>query len=457
MFAEPCYVTHEATFDQLRELVGNGDRRYIARGLGRSYGDASLNRDQGVLLQHQHCRFLALENATGILTCEAGLSLREIIHYLLPRGWFPPVTPGTKDVTVGGAIAADVHGKNHHVDGSFGNFVLDLELLTADGNILTCSPTENCEVFWATIGGMGLTGIILRARIRLRRVESAYCNVTYRRTQNLDETLECFQATDAGYRYSVAWVDCLASGKKLGRSIVMLGNEAREEDLPERLRRQSLKLPDRKTIAVPRGFPGWILNPWTVRAFNTMYYARHKDSTRLVDFDAFFYPLDRMAHWNRMYGRGGFIQYQAFFPTATSRRGLIELLELIAQSKQASFLAVLKSCGAAGQGMLSYLQPGHTLALDLPNDPRELMPLVRRLDRTLLKFGGRIYLAKDAVATPETFAAMYPRLEEFKDVKSRVDPQQQFTSSQARRLGIVESRPVGTSRHVGLAVSGSER
>jgi len=437
--AQACHLGSCESVEQLRSMLksGNADS-YIARGLGRSYGDSALNEGQGVILQTRRSRFLDLDERAGLLECQAGVTLSEIIDHLLPRGWFLPTTPGTQHVTLGGAIAADVHGKNHHQHGSLGNAIERLRLLIASGEILTCSREENSDVFWATIGGMGLTGIILDARFRLRPVETAYCNVHERRTGDLDETLELFSQQDQSYDYSVAWIDCLARGARLGRSVVMLANDARLDQLPGELQPAALELPRRWNKSVPFTMPGFVLNPLSVKAFNAVYYARHGNSNRLVDFRSFFYPLDTIRHWNRVYGRRGFVQYQAFFPRETSRAGLIELLGKIAHSRRASFLAVLKSSGPATPGHLSYLYPGHTLALDFPYQGQATERLFQQLDKILLKHGGRLYMAKDAVTNAQTFAAMYPRLAEFKQVKQRVDPGNLFTSSQARRLGIVD-------------------
>lgn len=436
---EVCQVSRPATRAALRSVViSSATRDLIPRGLGRSYGDSALNLGSGVILQTPFNRFLDFDDQTGVLSCEAGVSFAEIIDHFLPRGWFLPTTPGTKFVTVGGAIAADVHGKNHHRDGSFGNFVLDLQLLLASGEVLRCSPTEQAEVFWATVGGMGLTGIILEARLKLQPVETAFCQVAYRRTRNLDETLTCFAEADQNARYSVAWIDCLASGRSLGRSVVMQGNNARPSDLPRALQQDPLRLPIKGTKSVPCNAPPWILNSWSVRAFNAIYYRSHGNDQRCVDFNSFFYPLDSLLHWNRIYGRRGFVQYQALFPPESSAAGLVELLERIAVSRSSSFLAVLKSSGAASPGVLSYLHPGHTLALDIPNTGESLRLLASDLDRIVLRYGGRLYLAKDTLASAEAIAEMYPRLREFRRIKARLDPLNRFCSSQSKRLRIVE-------------------
>ncbi len=436
---EQCQTFRPATREALCSIVNCGEQSsYIPRGLGRSYGDSSLNRQRGVIINTHFDRFLSFDEQSGVLACEAGVSLATIIQHLLPRGWFLPTTPGTKYVTVGGAIASDVHGKNHHVSGSFGNFVLDLTLLTASGAVLLCSPNEQADIFWATIGGMGLTGVILSARIQLVKVESAYAQVAYRKTKNLDETLDSF-AVDHEYRYSVAWIDCLASGSSLGRSVLMLGNDATAADLPAPLARTPLTLPLKRQVAVPFFPPGILLNSWSAKVFNTLYYRNQHNGIAIVDYDTFFYPLDRVLHWNRLYGRRGFVQYQAFFPPETARRGLGELLETIGRFKKASFFAVLKQSGPASRGILSFLSPGYTLALDFPYDEGNLQQLLQELDRVLLKHDGRLYMAKDATTTAEVFAEMYPELRKFAAIKARIDPNNRFASSQARRLGIVEA------------------
>jgi decaprenylphospho-beta-D-ribofuranose 2-oxidase len=438
---EPCLVGAPFRRRDLQEAVRrtDGTRNLIARGLGRSYGDSALNRSQGVLLQTRFNRLIDFDESTGVLECEAGVSFADIIETFLPRGWFLPTTPGTKFVTVGGAIAADVHGKNHHRDGTFGQFVEELELLGSDGMIHRCSPEHDARRFWATIGGMGLTGIILSAKFRLHRVETGYFNVEYRRTRDLDEALAAFEATNDSYRYSVAWIDCLARGKNLGRSVLMLANDGRAEDLPARLRASPLEPPRKRKLAVPIDFPSFALSTWSVRAFNTLFYAKNSDGLRLVDYDTFFYPLDGISGWNRIYGRRGFVQYQVLVPRDNARQALVRVLEAVANSRRASFLAVLKACGPQNEGMLSYLSEGFTLALDFPYTGLDLRAFVSELDQLLVGLGGRLYLAKDALMTREVFDEMYPRAEEFRALKAEIDPEHRFSSSQARRLGLVPS------------------
>lgn len=412
----------------------------IARGLGRSYGDAALNRDHGVMIQSQLNRFLSFDEAEGVLECEAGTSLAEIIAVLLPRGFFPQVVPGTQFITVGGAIAADVHGKNHHRDGSFAGCVVDLTLLMPSGVVWTCSPHQRADVYWATIGGMGLTGVIQTARIRLQRVESAYLDVAYRRFEHVDPLLNHFDEHDPDHHYSVAWIDCLAKGRALGRGVLMLAEHAARADLPPRTRARPLSPPRRRTHTLPCFAPAALLNPLTVRAFNALYYHCHRSERKLVDYDRFFFPLDRIHHWNRIYGQRGFTQYQAVLPPSADagHRGVKAMLQRIADFGGASFLAVLKKFGPASPGLLSFPMEGYTLSLDLPNTGPKLLDLMGALDRIVIEHGGRVYLAKDACLSRASFAAMYPNLERFKQIKVQLDPERRLASSQARRLGIVE-------------------
>jgi FAD/FMN-containing dehydrogenase len=441
----PCHVFRPEKRHEVAATLASGlQPSYIPRGLGRSYGDAALNENAGVIWHVLLNRFLAFDGPSGILECEGGVSLEEIIEYFLPRGWFLPVTPGTKFVTVGGAIAADIHGKNHHKDGSFSNFVLDLRLLTATGEILVCSPKAHPEIFWATVGGMGLTGIILSARVKLRRVDSAYVWVDFHQAANLEAAMAAMDAGDERYDYSVAWIDALATGKSMGRSVLMRGNHAPASELPARLRnlaygiRNGQPLPTEPKWNLFFDLPSIALNRLSIQAFNSAYYAVHKTASRqLVNFEKFFYPLDAINHWNRMYGKRGFVQYQIALPQACGRAGLRTILDRLSRSGRASFLAVLKRFGDAGPGLLSFPFRGYTLALDIPAAPG-LVPFLRELDRMTLDYGGRIYLAKDAVLRAEDFAAMYPQLESFRALQRQLDPQRLLSSSMARRLRIVD-------------------
>lgn len=437
MNPESCAVFRPEKRRALQDLIQCRDTSSIlARGLGRSYGDTSVNAGGGVVSTTRLNRMIAFDPETGILECEAGVSLAEIIEVFLPRGYFVPVTPGTKFVTVGGAIANDVHGKNHHCDGTFCEFVESFQLLLPTGDEITCSKDENTDIFWATAGGIGLTGFILSARVRLTPVESAYINTDYTQCEDLDHALDAMAATDGAHKYSVAWVDCLARGGSLGRSVLMQGNHATVKQLSGERASRPFTLKQGLPKTVPVNCPQFLLNPASVTAFNKVFYAAHPTAIgKIVDYDRYFYPLDAIHHWNRLYGRKGFAQYQATLPHE-SKQGLIKMLEKLAGSRRASFLAVLKTFGEQNPGLLSHPMKGYTLTLDLPNH-RGLTAFLHELDRILLEHGGRLYLAKDAVARPETIAAMYPRLEEFKALRARLDPRGVLSSSMARRLGIV--------------------
>lgn len=437
---QACHVARpEKQADAGAVLRAREQPTYIPRGLGRSYGDAALNDGAGVILATRLDRLIDFDEAAGLLHAEGGTSLLDIVRTFLPRGWFLPVTPGTQFVTLGGAIAADVHGKNHHVDGSIGRFVDEIELLTGTGEVIRCSRTENADAFAATLGGMGLTGFIRSAKLRLLRVPSAFLNVEYRRAANLDAALELFSAGDANHRYSVAWIDCLAGGEALGRSVILRGDFANPSALRPSQRDNPYLPRLSRRRGIPFNFPAFALNSLSVRAFNWMYYHRHADSQRVVIYEPFFYPLDAIQNWNRMYGRRGFLQYQLVLPPETARGGLVEILERLSASGRASFLAVLKRFGEQGEGLLSFPRAGYTLALDLPNTGPDLLDFLRGLDAIVLRCGGRIYLAKDACLQAESFHAMYPRLGEFKAILSRLDPDGVFFSSMARRLGMTHT------------------
>jgi len=443
---QTCRVWSPTSGQEIQAFLRKHDgETTIGRGLGRAYGDSSLNDAGSVTRCTRLDRFLAFDPETGVLHAEAGVSFAEIIDVFLPRGWFLPTTPGTKFVTVGGAIAADVHGKNHHRVGSFGTFVEGVEIIVGDGSTVSCSRHERSDLFYATLGGMGLTGVIVSARFRLVRVESAWITVRETRTRDVDHTLEVFARNDDSFEHSVAWIDCMARDKKLGRSVVMQGNHARQTDLSGNLAVAPLHRSERRVKAVPFTPPVSVLSPSSVRAFNGLFYATHADRSKLVDIDSFFYPLDAISGWNRLYGPRGFVQYQAFFPVDDSFAGLKSMLSVVSAAGAASFLAVLKTCGRASGGMLSYLSPGHTLALDIPYQPGETEKLAATLDRILLDHGGRIYLAKDALTDAATFRAMYPRLQKFLDVKRAYDPQGRFSSSQAVRLGLCEGSAAGNT------------
>lgn len=402
----------------------------IARGNGRSYGDAALNATL-TLSTLQHDRILAFDDATGELTCEAGLLLADLIAITVPRGWFPRVTPGTQYVTIGGMIAADVHGKNHHVAGSMRDCLVRFTLMKADGDILTCSPTENAEIFAATCGGMGLTGVILTATLMLQKIETATIRQRSIRTRTLAETMETFEA-HASTTYSVAWIDCLARGKNLGRSVVFLGEHTGRHEIPQT--EAPLQLAKKRNFTLPFNLPSFTLNRYSIRAFNALYYAAQTPGEQLVDLTRFFYPLDAIHHWNRLYGGRGFVQYQCVFPKAHSAAALTTLLEQISAAGLGSFLAVLKLLGP-GHDYLSFPMEGYTLALDFPATA-PVFALLDRLDALVAEQGGRIYLAKDARLTSERLAQFYPGLDAFRRLRHSLDSAEKFASLQSKRLGL---------------------
>ena len=381
----------------------------IPRGNGRAYGDAALNRDL-TLSTLGLDRIIELDPGAGRVTAEAGVLLSDLLQVLVPRGWLPPVLPGTRFVTLGGMAAADVHGKNHHGAGSFARHIECLDLLRSDGETVTCSPTDNAELFNATLGGMGLTGLILRLRFRLLPIASAWMRQETIAARDLDEIDDAFERS-RDWTYTVAWIDCLARGPRLGRSLLYRGEHATPAELPADVRRAPLAQPGRTPLTVPFFLPRGLLNGTSVRLFNSLYFRHHAARTPrgLVDLDSFFFPLDAIDHWNRIYGRRGFFQYQCVLPIATGRRGLRELLSRVARAGAGSFLAVLKPLGP-GRGGLSFPLEGYTLALDFPATATNLA-LAGELDAIVADHGGRIYLAKDARAAPEVIAAGYPDLE----------------------------------------------
>lgn len=404
----------------------------IARGSGRAYGDSAIGTKLTLDMRRMN-RMLAFDEATGQLTAEAGVLLSDVIATFLPRGWFPYVTPGTKFVTLGGAIAADVHGKNHHRNGSFGAFVDWIDVLGADGEIARISPDENSEMFEWTLGGMGLTGVIVRAAFRLRRVGSGWIRKTTVPAANLADAMAAFETADEAL-YSVGWIDCLARGASLGRTLVMTGEHADANDLPRGYRAHPFKTPVRRRFTFPFDAPGIVLNRFSIRAFNALYWQMGLRAPRetLVDYDSFFYPLDRMLGWNRIYGRRGFLQFQCALPLESAGSGLTRLLTETAQAGQGSFLAVLKRLGAQ-QSRFSFPMEGYTLALDFPATPTALA-LLKRLDAIVIDHGGRFYLAKDARMSSETLCRSDARIDAFRDMRRMRHLEHAFSSDQSQRF-----------------------
>jgi len=376
-------------------------------GLGRSYGDVCLLKDGNLITTRALDRLLAFDPQTGILRCEAGVSLAEILDFAVPHGWFLPVTPGTKYVTVGGAIANDIHGKNHHLAGTFGNHVSRFELVRSDGTRILCSPTENSEWYCATIGGMGLTGLITWAEFQLKPIASRLIKYEGIKFHGIDEFLQLTRESQR-IEYTVAWIDCVSTGRNFARGIFMQGDHSSEPG--------PLNISRKPKLRMPIDLPGFALSRPSVMAFNTLYYNKQlsKQVRTMVDYEPFFYPLDAVMDWNRGYGKRGLLQFQCALPWGHAHEATIAILKTITASGLASFLAVLKAFGdVPSRGMMSFPQPGITLALDFPIKPDRSFPLLDRLAQMTLEFGGRMYPAKDARMTAAQFQDFYPQWRDF--------------------------------------------
>ncbi|MEC7838618.1 MAG: FAD-binding oxidoreductase [Chlamydiota bacterium] len=430
-----AYLHNPRTVEDLEALLNSP----LPRGCGRSYGDAALNSSNHIALMEGMNQVIDFDPNTGIIKAEAGCTLNTILKTYTRKGWFPSVTPGTKFVTLGGCLAADVHGKNHHIDGSFSNYIKSFNILLADGNKVFCSPSSNSDLFWATVGGMGLTGIVTDVTMQLQRVESSFINVTHYDAPNLSKAIDYLTDPKIDEKYSVAWIDCLAKASHLGRSVVMNGRHCEREEIANEC------FPDKnKTkLSVPFHFPSWTLNPLLIKSFNTIFYNLQKNKqSHTVFYDSYFYPLDAVNHWNRLYGKNGFIQYQFVVPLDTAEKALSEILDKISKSKRGSFLAVLKKFGPQGKGLLSFPKEGMTLALDFPVTDLSLFSFLDDLDVLVIKYGGRTYLAKDSRMKPEVFREMYPNYKEWLAVKEKYDPENQFQSDLSRRLEITPNIPM---------------
>jgi FAD/FMN-containing dehydrogenase len=403
----------------------------LTRGLGRSYGDSSLppagvsEVASSVLAD----RILAFDDSTGQLTAEAGLSIGAIQRVYLPRGWTFPVLPGTQYVTLGGAVASDVHGKNHHVAGSLGRHVTALEILLADGSQVRCSREENAELFFATIGGMGLTGHILALTVRMQRVPSPWIWSESERISGLDAFIAALRAAASDWPFTVGWLDALAGGSALGRGILIKGRWAEVDEAPDEPPRPLRRL------SVPLWLPGWALNRWSVRLFNELYYRKHPATPKrgIVHPESFFHPLDAIRHWNRIYGRRGFTQHQCVLPEDENPGATQRYLEALTRRGLASFLCVIKDCGDEGEGLLSFPRPGISIAVDLPLRS-DLQETIDELNERILAEGGRIYLTKDLLTRSGHFRAMEPRLDAFFAARRRWDPDGRLVSAQSARL-----------------------
>ncbi len=408
----------------LKEIIDTHDE-LIPYGNGRSYGDSMLSSN--IINVKPKDYFINFNEKSGLLHVQAGVLLSEILESYVPRGWFLKVTPGTKLITVGGAIASDIHGKNHHVEGCFSECVQEFQIMSADGEVVTCSQEETPELFKATCGGMGLTGVILDAKIYLKKINSQYIDQTTIKTKNLKETFDAFEEY-SDKPYSVAWIDCLAKDNEIGKCLLMVGDFRNDGKLDYKKKSQ---------LSIPFNFPSFALNNWSVRAFNWLYYGKAKDgvSKQRVDIDTFFYPLDAIGHWNRIYGKNGFTQYQFILPKETSYEGLKEILTAISDSGKGSFLAVLKLYGKANDNYLSFPIEGYSLALDFKIE-KGLFELLDKLDEIVVKYEGRIYLTKDVRVTKETFEKGYPQIETFREYRKENKMGTKFQSLQSKRVGI---------------------
>ncbi len=435
-------VADEVTVDA-RTLVATlkeaGPRGALARGLGRSYGDAAQNGGGVVLRLAAGAGDVLLDGTRGTATVGAGVSIDELLTVIVPRGYFVPVTPGTRFVTIGGAIASDIHGKNHHVDGSLGNHVESITMMLANGSEVVVGPDRNPGLFWATIGGMGLTGVMLDATIRLLPIETSRMRVDTSRVADVDALFATMSEGDDDVRYSVAWIDLMAKGRHLGRSVLSRGEHARLTDLDANQAVAPFAYGPHQLIAVPPLVPPvGVLNHASIAAFNEFWF-RKAPKQRIGEIQgigAFFHPLDLVGSWNRLYGRRGMVQYQFVVPFG-QEDAMRTVVERLSASGAASFLAVLKRFGAANPAPLSFPQAGWTLALDVPAASRGLGDLLHGLDRVVLDAGGRHYFAKDAHMTPDAVRRGYPRFDEWKAIRDSVDPHRVFQSDLGRRLGLI--------------------
>jgi len=397
----------------------------IPHGNGRSYGDSALNTNIIHTIKHNY--FLSFNKENGVLHCESGVLLSEILETFVPKGWFLSVTPGTKFITVGGAISSDVHGKNHHIAGSFSETVLSFRLALPNGEIVECSQHNNQEFFKAACGGMGLIGVIIDAKIKLQPIKSSSINQITIKTQNLKDTFEAFEKYK-NYTYSVAWIDCMAKGDKIGKCLLMVGEHADDGNLAYK---------NEKKLSIPFNLPSLTLNQFSVKMFNMLYYGKVKTgiSKQKMSIDSFFYPLDAIKHWNRIYGKNGLTQYQFVLPKEKSYEGLQKILGKIANSGKGSFLAVLKLFGKGNDNYLSFPTEGYTLALDFKIEPN-IFQLFNELDKIVLEYGGRFYLAKDSRINKETFEVGYPQIETFRAIRKTHKFNETLQSLQSKRLEI---------------------
>lgn len=401
----------------------------IARGSGRSYGDAALNASGFTILTEQLDRLLEFDESSGLLKAESGISLEALLKIFVPRGWMIPVVPGTKFISLGGAVAADIHGKNHHKDGSFSKHLKSFELIDGNGSIRQCSRQENADVFWATVGGMGLTGLITNVQLQLQKIPSAHIRMKAIPARNFSELVKSYADYEEKHHFSVAWLDCLAKGESRGRGVLLLGDFEEGHDH---------KWHPKTPISIPMEAPNFLLNELSMSAFNELYYRLPRPETQLIDADKYFFPLDRISNWNRLYGTRGFIQYQCLLRGDGASEGLERILKLCQEEGIPSYFAVLKRFAKAEKhehATLSFPDEGYTLAMDFPGSAR-LSNLCQKLDQIVIEYGGRIYLAKDSMLDAATFSQMYPQATRWQEVCHRLNAEQAFSSNLAIRLGL---------------------
>lgn len=419
----------------IKQLPARGG---IARGLGRSYGDPAQNAGGHVLRLGPSHDAAVIDDALGTATVAAGVSIDDVLAMIVPRGWFVPVTPGTRYVTIGGAIASDIHGKNHHGEGSFGQHVTRLRLMLADTTVVEVGPDRDPDLFWATVGGMGLTGMILDATFTLIPIDTSMMSVETRRIDHLDEIMSRMSESDADFRYTVAWIDLLAQGRHLGRGVLTNAEHASADQLDARRAADPLAYGAGQLVEMPPVIPRpGVINRLSVAAFNELWFrkAPRLRQSELQSIPAYFHPLDLVGDWNRVYGRSGFLQYQFVVPTGAEATLRI-VIERISAARLPIFLTVLKRFGPGNPGMLSFPTAGWTLAIDVPAACPGLSPLLLGLDRLVLDAGGRHYLAKDFQTTPEAIRRGYPQLDRWLEVRRRVDPTCLWNSDLSRRLGL---------------------
>lgn len=432
----PAISCDESTFsqeEQVQDFISTHSS-VIARGNGRCYGDASLAQHSVSTLKYD--KVLAFDTINGIFECQSGITLDQILDIIVPQGWFLPVTPGTKFITVGGAVASDVHGKNHHVDGSFSGHIINMDIITGNKDTITCSANDHSDLFWATCGGMGLTGIITRVKFSLKKISTAYIRQKQIKARNLEDLIRLFEEYK-DYTYSMAWIDCLQKGDSFGRGILIVGEHATPEELNEQQRKAPLHLAAKRKLSVPFNLPSFALNTLTVKAFNWLYYLKNtkREINNVIPYEPFFYPLDAILHWNRGYGKAGFVQYQFVLPLE-KKEGLVAILQKISDAGLGSFLAVLKVFGKQ-DSLISFPMEGYTLALDFPVR-KGLFEFLDKLDEIVLQYGGRLYLSKDARMKQEVFWKSYPNAQKFADIIKTYNGAKLFRSVQSDRLLLTE-------------------